>query len=244
MFVSDLVPNVVEKLANRSDIVTKVPKWIKDTVLELTDSYPFEELRTTGPFRNLTVGQAEYSIDYFTNPADTNYTEVVTFFIQITSSTTSSSAPISVGYELEYRTPPVVEPMTFINGTPVYWSQHGNNILIGFNPSISYPVRMKYQRRHPFSTFEKDLPNDVIMMPDNWREIIEYAAAERGAINEIMLDYATTYHQLIFGDPEFERQGVAGKGQPGLIHRRISQRERNMSNNSRQMYPRVSRYTG
>lgn len=231
MKVSDLVPGVIAKLANRTDLATKAPKWIKESVLELTASYPFEELRIKGPTSvPFVVGQCEYPIGTWTNSDDV-FTEIVLWYIVLSGTT-------GPGYILKYRTPPVVEPMTQISGIPRYWTRVGNSIVVGFNPDRPYTTWMRYQKEHPFSD---QLTADDIKMPKDWQDIIEYAAAERGAINERMLDYATRYHQILFGDPEFELTS-GGKGRPGLIFRRLSQRERDMSNNERQIIPYVARY--
>lgn len=231
MIIGDLVPNVTSKLANRTDLAAKAPRWIKDSIKELTESYPFEELRVKGPTNlTFTIGQFEYPTNAFLNNND-EYTEIVSWFIVLNGTT-------GPGYILKYRTPPVVEPYTQISGIPRYWTRVGSQLIVGFNPDKTYTTWMRYQKKHQFSG---DLNADVIRMPDTWQDIIEYAAAERGAIEERMLDYASQYHSVLFGDPEFEQSNGA-KGKPGLIFRRVSQRERDMSNNERALIPYVGRY--
>jgi hypothetical protein len=95
---------------------------------------------------------------------------------------------------------------------------------------------MRYQVEHPFSTPPSG--QDDFLLDNDWREIAEYAAAERGAINLRMTDYATNYHQILFGDPEFERSS-GGRGNPGLIFRRISQMEGDSESQMRQIRPMV-----
>jgi hypothetical protein len=59
---------------------------------------------------------------------------------------------------------------------------------------------MRYQIQHPFSN--PPVLTDEIFLDDDWREIIEYAAALRGAGDLRMLDYATQYHNTLYGDPK------------------------------------------
>ena len=59
---------------------------------------------------------------------------------------------------------------------------------------------MRYQIQHPFSN--PAVLADTILLDDDWREIIEYSAALRGAGNLRMLDYQTSYHNTLFGDPK------------------------------------------
>jgi hypothetical protein len=97
---------------------------------------------------------------------------------------------------------------------------------------------MRYQVEHPFSSPPSGA--DDFLLDNDWREIAEYAAAERGAINLRMTDYATNYHTILFGDPEFERSSGA-RGNPGLIFRRISQMESDSESQMKQIRPMVPR---
>jgi hypothetical protein len=229
--VSDFIPGVISKMSNRTDIQPKCVKWIADAVKEITASYPFDELRITGDPFQLTINDAEYNKSLFINPSD-DPTMICSFFIYFTG----QSGP---GFNLKFREIQTVEPMSKIPGIPIKWSRHGRNIVFGFMPNAAYYVQMRYQRRH---TFNADPTNDQVLVPEDWFEIIEYAAALRAAWDERMYDYCDRLKTLLYGDPEFQLRGVAGKGQPGLIHRRLSQFERDANNNERQLPVVVQRY--
>lgn len=235
MIVKDLVQGVYHKLAQRKDALERAPLWIRDAILELTESYDFEELRITCPTKQFIVGQAEYEPSYFTN--NIKVTNIISWFVEITSSTGG-------GINLKYRTPPVVELISKISGPPSKWTRFGNKLIVGAKPDKAYNTYQRVQVAHPFLGEPMniaDIEANELRMPDSWREIVEFAAAERGAIELRMLDYAVSYHNIIYGDPLFVTSGGT-RGTPGLIFKRTSQMERDMSHNERQLQPYAARY--
>jgi hypothetical protein len=230
--IDSLVQGVVAKLANRVDAASNAPFWIKRTIQEMTESYPFIELEETSGVVQFTTGTAIYNKTFFTKGAvkATMFSEISVYIDYPNNSKTN---PIF------FRELQVVSPMTQIPGLPCFWTQHGDDLIFGLNPQNPYSVYARYQREH---SFDAVLGNTIIKMPGSWEELIEYGAAERGAIELRMLDYVTLYHSILFGDPEFELSSGA-KGKPGLIFRRLSQHDRNSSNNAKQMPPQQKRYT-
>src|SRR5215470_12209058 len=87
--VSDLVPGVIEALQQRTDVSDIAPKYIKKALVEITESYPFEELRRIGPLTAFSTTQADpslYSVRQFVNDADDlTSVEVWTIFIDFPS---------------------------------------------------------------------------------------------------------------------------------------------------------------
>lgn len=241
MNIQDIVPIVVSKLRGRSDLSTygglpgsDIPSWIFASILDLTASYPFEELIMKGPYTNFIVGQAEYVLNYFLPTDDTEFTMIRSFFrFFVTTNPPQTGTTNTVGSELKVRTTPVVEPMSTIPGIPQYWTQNGRILLFGFQPDQPYTVFMRYQRPHPFDI--SNLPANQIYMPSDWREIIAYSAAIRGCEYLGMTDVALTYYKLLHGDPK-------DPGSVGLIQARQSQMRRNLSVNERQMQPIVRRF--
>lgn len=236
MIINDLVTGITAKLANRLDITASIPRWTREVVLELTENYPFEELMVKGPASTLTSGIAEYDASTFVNAGD-KATRIVTLWILTSTTSTTRS-------QLKYRVPQVVEQMGSIPGMPSVWSRVGNastSFIVGPVPNQNYPFQIKYQRQHPFTTLQSPPTSDPILMPDSWQDIVEYAVAQRGAIDKRMLDYASNFHNILYGDPDFRTSGGT-KGTPGLIFKRTSQRDRDSDNNERQLKPMVSRY--
>ena len=115
-------------------------------------------------------------------------------------------------------------------GAPAYWTRYQNRVFIAPLPQNTYYSYMRYQIQHPFSN--PTALTDPILLDDDWREIIEYSAALRGAGNLRMLDYQTSYHNTLFGDPK-------KKGDVGLVGARVSMMENDIVSNQgmRQIRP-------
>lgn len=230
ILISDLQNGITQKLGNRQDLATKYIKWVKESVQELTESMPVEELRVVGPTVNLTANQPNYALSFFLGGGSDILTQIVSFFIYFDTTVTNTST----GFNLTYETPAAIETKLTIPGMPQKYTRLGPNVYVGPKPDKTYAIFMKYQRENPF-TQPDGAAGDTVFMPNDWKDIIEIAAAQRGAAELRMLDYADRYYRMLFGDPEFQSTGTAGKGQPGLIHRRVYQQQRDSENNSRRM---------
>lgn len=236
MKISDLMSGVKRKLGNRDDADNVSPLWIKDAVKEITENFPFEELKVNGPIVNFSPGLFEYPITFFTN--NNEYPSIInSWFVSSTSTIalTVTSNNTNAGRYLKYRTLPVLDIMIKNLGQPSKWTRNGKNLLVGSTPDQNYATQMRYQREHPFAgnIFDPvNLQSQEILMPTSWSIIIEFTAAIIGAYEYRMLDYAQMYHTTLYGDPDFKK---TGRGNPGLIFSRTSNYDRDSSNNERQI---------
>lgn len=249
--ISDIVPLVRDKLRGRSDlsdysgaIGSDIPSWIYQAIMDLTPNFPFEELViANAPITSFIMGQSSYPISYFLAENGPPYTMVRSFFryfinsnnanggiFQPYNATASSGVTGSV---LKNRVTSVVYPMSVIPGLPTYWCQNGNSLLFGFQPDNTYQVQMMYQREHPFSL--SNLPACTIYMPNDWKEVLAYAAAIKGCDFLGLNDIGMTYYKMLHGDPK-------KPGNIGLLMEKKSQLERNLVTNERQLQPIVSTY--
>jgi hypothetical protein len=212
---STVAPNggVWNKLSQRQDVITYGPQWIADAVLELSRDYRFENLETTGPTVQMTAGTYQYPLSFFQNPGDT-YPNLIPSFFMFYDIPLQPVTGYNPGIGLTWKTIDSMELMFSTQGTPAYWTRYQQQIYVAPSPINNYYGYMRYQKQHPFS--QPAALTDVIMLPDEWREIVEYSAALRGAGDLRMLDYAEAYHKILFGDP-------ASPAQVGLISKRISQ---------------------
>jgi hypothetical protein len=236
MVIKDLMAGVISKLRGRDDLTYKIPTYMKKAILDLTQNYEFEELRYRGPYTNFQVNQSEYPRNFFSRPEHKYITFIVSWFVFFDTVVTPGS---STGFVLKYRQPRVVEPMSVIPGQPVVYTQVGEqknigNLLIGYMPNQAYATYMRYQIQHPFpkvpendAAYSDQLAQATIYMPDDWGDILEYAAAEKACDDVGMLDVGMLYHQKIYGNPQ--------KQNPGLIAERLSQQQRQSDYNERQL---------
>lgn len=236
--ISDLVPQVVSKLRGRGDLSSyggslgsDIPSWLHDSITDLTGNFPFEELVVTGPFKSLIVGQSTYPLSFFLAENSPVFSTVRTFYRYFTTNNPPNLG--DVGSVLKGRVSSVVYGQSNIQGLPQWWTQNGMGILFGFNPDQAYTVQMVYQRKHPFTL--KNLLVDTVYMPNDWKEVLAYAAAIRGCEYLGMNDVAIDYYKKLHGDPK-------KPGNIGLLTEKISQLQRNITQNERQLQPIVGEY--
>jgi hypothetical protein len=227
------------KLSQRQDVFTQGMQWIADAVLELSNNFPFQGLqRSTATPVQMTNGVYQYPFSTWVNAGDiptpvniynANPKMIPSFFMFYNNPLNSVSS-YNPGIGLTYKTIDSMELMFSTPGTPAYWTRYQNQIFIAPQPNNDYWSYMRYQIQHPFS--QPAALTDIIEIDDDWREIVEYSAALRGATNLRMLDYAQQYHNILFGDPK-------KKGDLGLYNARVSQNENDIVSNQgmRQIRP-------
>ena len=215
-------------------------QWIADAVLELSQSYPVQALqRTTATPVQMISGQYQYPFSTWVNAGDipsfgtTENPKMIPSFYMFYNNPLTTGQGYNPGIGLMYKSIDSLELMFSTPGTPAYWSRFGNDIFIAPQPNNNFWSYMRYQIQHPFSN--PPALTDPIYLADEWREVIEYAAAMRGAGDLRMLDYATQYHNILYGDPK-------KKGDLGLITARISIMENDIvsSQSFRQIRPVMS----
>jgi hypothetical protein len=232
------------KLSQRSDIFTTGTgiQWVADAVLELSQSYPFQGLqRTTSAPVQMTNGVYTYPFSTWVNAGDipafgtTANPKLIPSFYMFYNNPLSASPGYNPGVGLTYKSIDSLELMFSTPGTPAYWSRYQNKVFIAPQPDNSYYSYMRYQIQHPFSN--PPALTDVILLDDDWREIIEYSAAMRGAGDLRMLDYASGYKSILFGDPKKQ-------GDVGLITARVSMMENDTVSNMgmKQIRPMMRRW--
>ncbi len=220
--INDLLPDVQLLLQNRTDLGNYSPeKFMRKAIQELTQAYPFEELRTVGPQQFLTVGQFQYPVTFFVNAGeDYRQLHALNIFVDPTQNT--------VAYPLHYDTPTAIQTLLFIpGGLPARWTRFGQNIWVGPKPGQRYTMFMVYQRAHPFN--ETNLASSPIYMPPDWLEAVEYATAYRLAAGPLRWpDMAAQLRAMLYGDPN-------DTADVGLIKRLWSQQQLDERMHSRSM---------
>lgn len=230
---------VWNKLSQRQDVFAYGPQWIADTVLEFSNNFPFQGLqRTTTTPVQMTSGQYQYPFSTWVNTGDiptpqNSYNanpKMIPSFYMFYNVPLAGVTGYNPGIGLTYKSIDSLELMFSTPGTPAYWSRYGNQIFVAPQPNNTFYSYMRYQIQHAFS--QPAALSDIIQLDDDWRELIEYGAALRGAGDLRMLDYATSYHNTLYGDP-------TKPGSVGLVNARISQNENDIVSNQgmRQIRP-------
>lgn len=238
MLLSELQPGVRRKLGGRSDQNNNLNIWIAEAVLELAENYPFKGLLVQGPVTAFQVNVNTYDRNNWCQSGD-GWTDIKSWFLFFNG----ISGP---GWQIKGRNLNFVQSYANISGIPTYWSEaDDSNLVVGFNPCQSYYSYMNYQRINPF-TYNSDgslnpANGDSVYLPNDWQEIIEYAAAIRGASELRAFDYVDKYYSLLHGDDDY-RSSNGLKGKPGLIFGRTTSMQRGMNHFARQLKPAVSRH--
>lgn len=226
------------KLSQRQDLLALgVYQWIQDAILELSRDYRFQGLERTGPQVSLTANVNNYTNDFFIQMADagkvTNLIPNLFRFFNYPLNATGGNS----GSNLAWKTIDAIELMLNLPGIPTYFTRYQDKYWLAPVQQAPLVCYMRYQIEHPFSN--PAIAADPFLLPNEWKEIAEYAASLRGATNLRMLDYASQYHTTLFGDPEFQRSSGA-TGMPGLIFRRVMQMESDSTSMMRQIRVNVS----
>lgn len=239
--LNDMVLPIVQLLGNRGDVAALCAEAIGDTVIELSDNYPFEQLRETGPLVQFVIGQSAYTPEFFMKPGLIGgnakiFNKVVSWFFYLQQPVNLAANPNignnNPGYNLIFRDMENLEVLYNTISLPQFWSQVGNEtVYVAATPRSTYYTYMRYQYLHPL-TAPVPLLADPLLLPTTWYDIIQYGSAERIALKLRMSDVADRFHQKLFGDPEFQRSS-GGRGQPGLIARRTSQTQKNQARTTR-----------
>lgn len=241
--INDLIPKVQAYLQNNPNVNETATNaefrpsaWIRDTLREITASYPFPELQKNGPLVTIGPGLGwqgsnyMYQIYLFLDEGD-DYTLMEDPVIFLTPSQAMSAGvpglaattSSTVGYAMDFVSAKAIQPLLFIpGGIPFKYTRRGDMFWFGSQPGTNYNVYLPYQVRHPFTT---DLPNSPIYVPADWLEIIAIGAAERGAVMNRWNDQGQYLHQILYGDPKYQTSD-GEEGRPGLIAARIFQPER------------------
>lgn len=242
--LADLQQDIIDALQGRTDITTsQIANYSAKAIRELSENYPFEELRTDGPVFPLTIGTSTYPVTNFVNTSTINptgfdeYSMPESFAIFIDFPTNTVVAPI------RYKTPAAIETLvaSAVQGIPAWYTRFGQNFRFGPVPNATYSVYLRYQCKHPFTATSPTLLTEKIFLPLDWYDIIAYSAAERIAIIKRWTDQAKMLHDLLYGDADHVSTG-GETGQPGLIFNRLSQQQRDEAYNSRSLSIVSSRY--
>ena len=233
---------VWNKLSQRDDVLNYGPQAIADATIELSQAFPFQGLqRTTNTPVQMTSGVYSYPFSTWVNAGDiptfgtTANPKLIPSFYMFYNVPIAGVPGYNPGIGLTYKSIDSLELMFSTPGTPAYWTRYANLIYIAPQPNRTFYSYMRYQIQHPFSN--PAALTDTILLDDDWREIIEYAAALRIAGNLRMLDYATQYHNILYGDPK-------KKGDIGLLTARVSMMENDIVSNQgmKQIRPQNRRW--
>ncbi len=219
--IADRESDVKFMLGNRTDLDDRIRRWYRDGYLEIGRSYPFEELEDTVE-DTMVATIAEY--DY---PDEARAIKTITMLFDQQQERRLWRRHIRIIERYPTQAP----------GRPIIYAPFGNQIIVRPVPDQSFDFRWRIWKKPIIDSTIKDT---VLNVPDDWLEVLDYAAALRGHVALLERDKAAEVHAILFGgvDPR------NGKKSTGLIAEKM--RTRSQAENVDSEYairPRVRRYT-
>jgi hypothetical protein len=214
--IVNLEAEVILKCENRATSTARVDIWIRDTLIEIAgnpdyrDSFP--ELEVIGPLFNLTGGVQGIAVQEY---PETNFITISDFLIKTLDFLIWTDYPTNTNRkQLNPSNFQDSDKFISVPSLPVEWYRYGTTI--GFNPppNLNYQIRARYMRRHPIVDYFNAsglLNTTLILLPNEWYEVLEWAAAMRGFMELLNFERAAQIRTMLFGDPEHPNDN------PGLI---------------------------
>jgi len=213
---ADLEPEIIRKLENDTSAASDIDRWLRDSLIEIAgnpdyrDSFP--ELEEFGPLYNLTGGPVGVTVQEYPEgdfiPDGDFLIKTLDFMIWIDYPTNSKRRqldPTQFQDTDKYQSYPSL---------PVQWYRFGLNIGFQPPPDQNYQVQARIMRRHPITDYfntEGILNTTVILLPAEWYEVLEWAAAMRGYMEKLNYQRANEIKLMLWGDPAHPNDN------PGLI---------------------------
>lgn len=243
--IQNLEQEVVKKLENNKSQsrLNDIDRWIRDALIEIGGNPEsrddFDQLEEFGPTFLLQGGPSvkagaiqEYAFSNIVPVGDYNLSTLdILLWID---------PPInSTRRRLRFTTYQAADKTPQFTSTPTEWYRFSDNFGLMPVPNLNYQVQARILRRHPITDWfnaQGLLNTTVILLPNEYFEIIEWAAAERGFAENLNYERAGEIHTMIHGDPE-------DPGRPGLLKSMKGRRKSEQWRQEQSLRPIIHRYS-
>jgi len=232
---TQLEPEVLIRMENRIEDTARADVWLQDTLLEMCSDPQlrdeFDELEIIGPQFTLTGGSIGVSVqEYaFSNLLPAGVYNMATLSVLIFTNPPQNNNR----WQLSATSYQDADQITPFPGLPVKWYRYGDSIGFVPTPDLNYIVQARVYKEHPIAT---PLSNTVVLLADDWREMLILGAVMRGFIELNEFEKAAKLKILLYGDPK-------KPDEPGLMYKRKKRRDREMWRRQQALSPRVRRYS-
>lgn len=221
--ISSFIDPVRWNLGNRTDIDDRITGWIKQAYREIAMGFPLETLEqtesgTTAP------GVSEYSY-----PQNARGLKAFVVFV---NNQPIPLVPKNIEVIRRYQ--------SISRGVPSIFCGFNDQAILRPVPNGVYPFTMDYWQKPNINADETviaTINSTEVMLPDDWFEVLEQMATQKGHVALEEFDKASAVRQILNGDPD------SSKGWPGMIKERTNRvaSENVISNFG--LRPRIRRYT-
>jgi hypothetical protein len=246
--ISNLETEVILKTENRTTNTARADVWIRDALLEISGNPDyrddFDQLEILGQPFNLTGGSTvppaiqEYPFSNLINQTgsqgapDYNLSTLdIMIWIDFPSNLTRRRLNYT-SYQASDKTPQYTS-------LPTEWYRFADTFGVTPCPDRNYQVQSRYLRRHPIIDYfnaQGLLNTTPILLPTEWNEVIEWAAAMRGFAELLAFERAAEIRVMLFGDPK-------EPSRPGLISAIKSRRRQENWRQQQSLRPVVHKYS-
>lgn len=205
--ISDREAFVKQKLGNRSDLDDRIRTWLRDSYLEFSSAYPFDELLSTSD--TLTAG----GTDVYNYPSGVRALRSLSLIDSNKQSILMERR--NIRYIDSYSTTARSRPSMYATWVIQNPGSITRFITVRPIPDRAYTLRW---RTWLSAVIAPQIEATELQIPDDWLEIVDYGATLRGFSELLEHDRAQAIRDLLFGfiDP------TSGKRQPGLIASRMT----------------------
>lgn len=211
--IGSLASEVLYKVENRTSDLARAYVWLQRAIQEIAGNQDFrnefDELAVWGPKFNLTIGTQEYNESSFITGPDL---VMATMDIMIWTDYPTNS----IRRKLDYTDFQEADKFTLNNTLPTKWYRFGSYIGFYGIPDKAYQTQARVLKKHPISS---PIETTVILLPDDWEEVIEVAAAEKGYTELKQYEAAASLHRILHGDPKHPER-------PGMLYGRKKKKEK------------------
>lgn len=228
--VSDLTPEVIIKLENRTTDTSRAYQWLVDGLLELTSSGElrdeFDDLERLGPTFNLTATVREYPFSTILQPGDYNEG---TLDIRIWN-----DYPTNRVFQRLHKTDyQFTDNYSNNPGRPSAWYRYGDNYGFDLIPDKSYQIQARYLIRPPLGS---PIQSTYLPIPSSWNDVLVLMAVQKGFVELNQYEKANAVYQILHGDPR-------DPSKPGLIYKRKKRYQIEAWREVQPLRPYIGRYS-
>ncbi len=232
MIIDERVETVRLMLGNRLDLDPRILRWIANSYLELGMAYKFAELEDSYD-ETMVVGTSVYDYPVTSVAGGSRTSGYETRAIRTMSVIDTSDNP----RPLRRRNKDLVDRYkSTTQGPPSIYAPWGQQVILRPVPDLAYTLRWNIWLK---PRIETNPGASVILLPDDWLEILDLIAAMRGHAELLERDKADELFRILHG-PEDPR---SGRRHPGLIAQRLTQRAAEFEAEEYGVRPNIRRYT-
>jgi hypothetical protein len=234
--ICDLAPEVIFKVENRTTDVARAQQWLIDALIEIANNPDFRnefcELEQWGIQFNLTPGVQEYNFNNII-PGEDIAVNQATLDILMWLDPPVNSVRRQLQPVHYQEADSITLTQSAGQSVPTKWYRFANMFGVVPVPNAAYQVQPRFLLMHPIGP---DPCSTVILLPQDWNEVLVWAAAERGFMELLEYEKAGQIHQLLYGDPKHPDR-------PGLIEGKKKKREREAWRKSNVLKPYTRGYS-